>query len=456
MSMFKVFVIGGGIQGRDVIKRLLEFDWIEIAGLSEQGPESPAAELAKKEKIPVFTEYPVTLLQNQEVDLVFNLSKDAQVRRQLHDIPKRSFEIATGEVTQLLSKVIHELEAREARVMKRLGEHRLLLDISIELSRSETPDQMFEAIVSGITRLTGMPAGSLSVYNAEKEELYLVSVKGLSSSFYQNAVYPVRPGGLTDHILNQKVPVFVPDIAETPDFCNPVILREGICSLIAVPLIAEKGPIGILYSDDFRPSHFASSLEESITLLATQSVIAIQKQQAFEKIKDLSIRDPLTGIYNRRYLKKVLTSEIGRATRLKHPLSIILLDIDFFKQINDRFGHLAGDHALEQLSRCFEAIIRPYDVLARFGGEEFIILMSETDEEKVFASAERLREAAEAESALPDDTSLTCSFGVSTYRAEQEKSLSPKAFIHQADLALYRAKREGRNRVCRYETIVKA
>jgi len=182
-------------------------------------------------------------------------------------------------------------------------------------------------------------------------------------------------------------------------------------------------------------------------MLAAQAVIAIQKQQAFEKIKELSIRDPLTGLYNRRYLNKVMVAEIGRASRLNSPLSVILIDADYFKTINDKFGHLIGDQVLEGLSRCFESIIRPYDVLARFGGEEFMILMSETDEEEAVALAERLRQATERAKLLPDASSLTCSFGVCTFKNISGTTPSPKELIRCADEALYLAKQEGRNQV---------
>ena len=448
--MVKVLVVGGGFQAGEVVKRLSRSDWVRIVGIVDGKPGGAMKKLAEASGIPLFSGNPAALLEEISVDLVFDLSGDPNISNQLLDLPKRTFDVASGAVTDLLWGMIRELEEKEAALKQQLGEHQALLEINMALAAGETPDQIFETIVSGVTRLTGMPAGSLSVYNKEKEELFLVAAKGLSSNFYRNAVYPVRSGGLTEYILSQKTPVLVPDILDCPAFSNPIILREGIRSLIAIPLISEKGPIGILYSDDFQPSRFPPSLEANLSLLAAQAVIAIQKQQAFEKIKALSIRDPLTGVYNRRYLSKALASEIGRSARLGRPLSLILLDIDHFKQINDRFGHIAGDQVLKQLARAFKAVIRPYDVLARFGGEEFMVLMSDTDEENALASAERLRETAAAQKILPGDNSLTCSFGIAIFHGGEEAAMTPKQFIRCADIALYQAKREGRNRVCRY------
>jgi len=446
--MVKVFIIGAGKGGKAVLSRLLQFNWIEIVGVSDLNPEASAIAMARKANLPIFLEDPFPVLQKLSVDLVFDLTGNPIIGTKLLNYPDAQFDVATGEVTQILWNVILELEDKEARIVQQLGEHQILLDISLMLSSSETPDQIFEAIVAGAIRITGMPAGSLSVYNKEKKQLFLVATKGFSSEFYKNAVYPVRPGGLTEHILSRNEPILVPDISDFPAFNNPIILKEGIRSLIAIPLVSEKGPVGILYADDFEPRNFPSAtLLESLRMLAAQAVIAIQKQQAFEKIKQLSIRDPLTGLYNRRYLNKVMVSEIGRASRLKSPLSVILIDIDYFKLINDKFGHLLGDQVLQGLSSCFESIIRPYDVLARFGGEEFLILMSETDEVEALASAERLRHATETARMLPDGSTLTCSLGVCSFREVNGSTLSPKELIRCADEALYLAKREGRNRV---------
>jgi len=446
--MVKVFIIGAGSGGKAVLSRLLQFNWIKIVGVADLNPEAPAIAMARSANLPIFLEDPFPLFHQLSIDLVFDLTGNPNVGINLLNFPEARFDVATGEVTRILWNVILELEEKESTLIKQLGDHQILLDISLMLSSSETPDQIFEAIVAGATRITGMPAGSLSVYNKEKKQLFLVASKGFSSEFYKNAVYPVRPGGLTEEILSGNQPILVPDISDFPAYNNPIILNEGIQALIALPLVSEKGPVGILYADDFEPRAFPYSLVESLRMLAAQAVIAIQKQQAFEKIKELSIRDPLTGLYNRHYFDKVMVSEIGRASRIKSPLSVIMIDVDYFKRINDKFGHLVGDQVLQGLSRSFEAIIRPYDVLARFGGDELMILLSETDEAKALATAERLRRAStEAAHILPDDAPLTCSFGVCSIQEVNEFKLSPKQFIRYADEALYLAKRAGRNRV---------
>ena len=445
--MVKILIIGAGNGGKAVLSRLLRFDWVEIVGVTDINPRAAGLQQAKEAGVPVFVEDPLITLQRLNIDLVFELTGDPMLRAHLLNRPNRSFDIATGQVTHLLWDVIRELEEQETTVRQRLGEQKILSEISLMLSRSETPDQVFEAIVTGGMRMTEMPAGSLSIFNKEKQELFLVTAKGFSSDFYKNSVYPVRQGGLTEYILSQHEPVLIPDVVQHPSFNNPILMKEGVRSLIAIPLISDKGPIGILYTDDFKPRTFTPTMSETLGMLGTQAVIAIQKQQAFEQIRNLSIRDPLTGIFNRRYLNEMIITEMDRAFRLHHPLSLLLIDIDFFKGINDQFGHLVGDQVLHDLARLFEMIIRPYDTFTRYGGEEFLILMSESNEEEALAVAERLREAAESARLLPEDATLTCSFGVSTLSQEEGRLPSPEEFIARADKALYHAKGAGRNRV---------
>lgn len=447
--MVKVVIIGAGQGGGTVLRRLMKSNWVEITGVIDKDPEAEGICLAREAGLPCFIEDSIEVLEKVEADLVFELTGDPQVGANLNNLSNKSFDVSSGQVTYLLWDVIRELEEQEVNIRKRLGEQKILSEISLMLSRSETSDQIFEAIVTGAMRMTEMPAGSLSIYNSDQAELFLVSAKGFSSGFYQNAVYPVRLGGLAEYILARHELVLIPDIAKHPTFNNPVMMKEGICSLIAVPLLSEKGPVGILYVDDFKVRDFSPSLLENMTVLGTQAVIAIQKQQVFEKIKSLSIRDPLTGVYNRRYLAETLVAELGKARRLHSPLSILMIDIDHFKSVNDRFGHLVGDQALQDLANLFESVIRPYDTLARFGGEEFLVLMTGTEERDALAVAERLREAVASSRLLPENAALTCSIGVGVLKPDEEAHPSQEELISRADKALYKAKAEGRNRVCR-------
>lgn len=165
-----------------------------------------------------------------------------------------------------------------------------------------------------------------------------------------------------------------------------------------------------------------------------------------EKLQEQAVRDPLTGLYNRRYLDDVLTRELTRCQREGQPLSLMLIDLDHFKQINDTYGHQAGDEVLRQLAAMLRSAARSSDVACRFGGEEFVLLLPNMPQPMARERAEqwRTRFAASSISFGEFRMQATLSIGIATYPGD---GTSPQALIHSADRALYRAKTEGRNRV---------
>jgi diguanylate cyclase (GGDEF)-like protein len=445
--MVTVFIIGAGAGGSALLDQLLKISGVKISGIADLNQNAFAIIRAKEIGIPVYDGNYFEVLQNQKLDLLFDLTGDSTVRSQLVSLRDQTFQLVTGECTHLILWMIRTLEEKDHQMQTKYAGHRILSEISLAIALSKTSNQIFDSIVKGGMEITGMPAGSLSIYKSDRKELFLVSASGFSSDFYLSNRYKIRPGGLTEHILSQNEPVVVPKISEHPDFNNPVLLKEGIQSLIAIPLISEQGPVGILYVDDFKERFFPLSTIDVLKLLAIQATIAIQKQQAFEQIKALSVLDPVTGLFNRRYLSDIMSSEIERAYRLVRPISIILFDIDHFKGINDRFGHMIGDQILKELARLFGSMLRCYDVFCRFGGDEMLILMSDTDVFGAQMVAERLRTAATESELLPDGTSLTCSFGVYGLDSNETPRLSQDDFLNRADQALYEAKTKGRNRV---------
>ena len=410
-------------------------------------PSAPGLLVAKEKGIPVFVEDSFDYLEKLNIDVVFDLTEDPAMESNLMNMANGKFNIATGETAALFLKMIRQQNKQKKEIKESLEEQQILSEVALKLSEAETSDNIFETIVNGAMNLAGVPAASLSIYNDSRDELFLVYAKGFSTEYYQQAIDLVRTGGLTEHVLSKKEPFVVTNVEENWSFNNSILIKEGVKSFIGIPLLAQDGPMGILYLDDFKPRKFSQSCLDILKLLASKATLAIQKQQAIEKLKTLSIRDPLTGLYNRRYFMEILNMEIDRALRLNHPLSAIIFDIDHFTSINDKFGHLAGDRVIQSLAHLFKSSVRKYDTFARFGGDEFLILLTDADRTAAMTLCERLKSSILKAKLLPNDTEVTCSFGIHTLSESETQKITPDAFLHQADTALYESKQNGRNQI---------
>jgi diguanylate cyclase (GGDEF)-like protein len=193
------------------------------------------------------------------------------------------------------------------------------------------------------------------------------------------------------------------------------------------------------------PAYFPLMLFSlSLLTLVTSYFTKKQEMEARNHVlaKQASI-DGLTGVLNRKGFERGLKKQIGMAIRHHKPLSLVMIDVDDFKDINDRYGHVMGDRILKEVARLMTENIRIYDVFSRWGGEEFMLLVSEADQEKAIQFAEKLRKVVE-QGFFGVDSKVTCSFGVAMHR----KTETLEEFVHRADEAMYSAKRSGKNRVC--------
>lgn len=184
-----------------------------------------------------------------------------------------------------------------------------------------------------------------------------------------------------------------------------------------------------------------------LVLLGTATALNVYIVQGIQKQRKLSNADALTGVFNRRFFDDYVQSEVARATRYKAPLSVAMLDVDFFKQFNDRYGHAAGDRVLRTVARAIERGLRRSDLVARYGGEEFVVILREANAAQAFDIVEQLRIEIARESLLPEepnDPRVTVSAGVATWPADGR---SPSELLALADRRLFEAKESGRNRV---------
>jgi diguanylate cyclase (GGDEF)-like protein len=217
------------------------------------------------------------------------------------------------------------------------------------------------------------------------------------------------------------------------------------CACRCLPIMAQEQLVGLLYLEE-RDMALALPLDDVI-VLAESIGTTISNLRLRDSLKDLSIRDALTGLFNRRHLQEMLSLELPRAARSSTPLSLIILDLDNFKKFNDTFGHDAGDAVLRALGGAITRNLRQGDVAFRYGGEEFMVLLPQSSQTQAAAIAERVRTAIEALRLVYDGRSLggfSASLGVATFPDCGETA---EALILAADRALYSSKATGKNRV---------
>ncbi len=218
--------------------------------------------------------------------------------------------------------------------------------------------------------------------------------------------------------------------------------EETIIDYEKFPLRIEKDKTFFLYLKGLREED-----KENFSVFLNQLTLVLRRSSLYERLQELAITDSLTGLFSRRYMLERSEDELRRSKKFNLDFSLLLADIDHFKSYNDRYGHLVGDQILRNLGRIIKTNIRLIDLAARFGGEEFLILLPETDKIQAVNAGERIRKAIEIEKikAYDEILNVSCSFGVAGFPQDSSELAD---LVDKADFALYQAKKEGRNRVC--------
>jgi diguanylate cyclase (GGDEF)-like protein len=228
------------------------------------------------------------------------------------------------------------------------------------------------------------------------------------------------------------------------------VVRTVAGGYLCVPLIAQGETLGVFHlrpgpSAEDLPPESAAGRDQLALTLAEDMAMALANLRLRETLRSQAIRDPLTGLFNRRYLEETMEREINRVKRQETYLGVIMMDLDHFKRYNDTFGHSAGDELLRALSNLLKSHIRGEDIACRYGGEEFLLILPGISLEVALARAESLRQAVkEMHQHSPGLEPTTLSLGVAVYPAHGDTGLH---LIKAADVALYRAKQAGRDQV---------
>ncbi len=256
--------------------------------------------------------------------------------------------------------------------------------------------------------------------------------------------------GIAGWVAQEGIPVVVPDVAIDKRFCSRVDKEAGSTtkSLMCVPIRSKGNILGVL--EIVSKTAGAPFTKEDLDLLmrlVDRAALAIERATLYQKMAELSITDDLTKLFNTRYLNRTLDLEITRSNRHKSSLSLIFMDIDHFKLVNDNYGHLVGSKLLVEIGQLLIKGLRTIDIVARYGGDEFVIVLPQTTPASAVQIAERIRKVVAQNVFLKKDgysLRMTASFGVASY---PESARSKEDLLRIADEAMYRVKYQTRNGV---------
>lgn len=296
------------------------------------------------------------------------------------------------------------------------------------------PEEPFERITRVAKSALNVPIVLVSLIDSDRQ--WFKSRQGLE------ATETPREISFCTHAIRQDDAFVIPNALEDKRFAtNPLVTGDpNIRFYVGIPLKTPRGNnIGTLCAIDTKPREI-----QPLELIVLQDLARLVVDEL--ELRQIAMTDSLTGAHTRRSFDLLLDKEMARAKRYTLVMSAVAFDVDHFKQVNDRYGHAAGDKVLQSLAQTVKSNLRENDVFARIGGEEFIVLLPETGLSSAMMFAERIRKQVEAtQLIIGDDTiAVTSSFGIATYTDNAE---TKSDFLERADQALYDAKEAGRNRI---------
>jgi len=322
----------------------------------------------------------------------------------------------------------------------------ILTDIVKTANSILEPRKVIELIMAKIQQLIPSEAWSMLMVDEEKQELTFelaLGEKGRDVSSFR-----VKMGeGIAGWVAQTGKPTIVNDTSRDPRFARRFDSQTQFQtrSILCAPLISRGRTIGVVQVINRRGGKFTQADLEVLLTLVEPCAIAIENAILFQRTEQLTITDDLTKLFNSRYLNLYISREIKRCKRHGIPLSVIFLDLDGFKGVNDAYGHLAGSRTLTEVGGILVEAVRESDILARYGGDEFVVVLPETPPSGALVIAERIRRAIESHSFLKDqglEARISASFGIASY---PDHALTPEGLIQKADQAMYRVKERDKN-----------
>ncbi len=322
-------------------------------------------------------------------------------------------------------------------------------EVGRTLTSSMELNEILVAIMKKTKEMTGAEAWSVLLVDEETGDIVFERTDGKKTSKIEK--YRLKMGeGIAGWVAQEGTPVIVPDVSRDERFSSKLDkkTRFKTKSLMCVPIKSKGRVIGVLeVVNKITGEPFTKDDLNLLMRLIDQAALAIERTSLYQKMAELAITDDLTKLFNTRYLNRTIEMEIQRSNRYHTSISLIFIDIDYFKNINDHHGHLVGSKMLVEMGQLIIKSLRSIDIVARYGGDEFVVVLPQTTPKAAVQIAERLRRAVEQNVFLKKEgyaLKMTASFGVASY---PESAKSKDDLLRLADEAMYRVKYTTRNGV---------
>ncbi len=338
--------------------------------------------------------------------------------------------------------VLHLLERRNEEL-------ETLVEIGKALTSSLDLREILTIIMDKVSSLLKPETWSLLLLDEVTDELTFEIAVSPAADRLKN-IRLQKGEGIAGWVALHGEPLLIPDVLADDRFAPKVDQAVSFTtrSIVCVPVKSKNRILGVVeLVNSLEDGRFDEADLKILSTIADYAAIAIENARYFQQVRELVITDDLTGLYNARYLLEFLDYELDRARRYGHPLSLVFLDLDFFKDVNDTYGHLAGSGVLTEMGRLIKNHIRKADMAARYGGDEFVIALPNTTKTGAFTMASNLRRIVKDHFFLVEEgyrIRITASFGVAAYPADAQTKL---ALIRLADKAMYEVKDSTRDAV---------
>src|SRR3954464_14862053 len=339
-------------------------------------------------------------------------------------------------------------QATGAETARQTQELSIFHDVAKALTSSLDLDSILQTIMEKMAEYFRPDTWSLLMVDEQKNELYFAIAVGTASEALKNIRLKVGEG-IAGHVAKYGEKLIVPDVRSDKRFAKRIddVTQWETESIICVPLKSKLRVLGVIQLVNVDMHHFGDQESFFLQSLCDYAAIAIENARSVEKIQELTITDDCTGLYNARHLYKTLEQEVYRSSRFGYEFSVLFIDLDHFKQVNDTHGHLIGSKLLAEIGYLIKAQLRLIDFAFRYGGGVFVLLVPKTSKDQALVVAKLLRDALRASAFCREEglnLNVRASIGVATYPHDAH---SAHDVIRQADGMMYMVKNSTRDNI---------